>query len=52
MKYTDNDWLLAVTVCGMKFTEKKKSKKVKKILWIQKNVVSLYWGKGTTPQQK
>ena len=30
----------------------KKSKKVKKILWIKKNVVSLYWGKETTPQQK
>ena len=40
-----------MTVCGMKFTEKK-SKKVKKILWIQIIVVSLYWGKGTTPQQK
>ena len=30
----------------------KKSKKVKKILWIQIIVVSLYWGKETTPQQK
>ena len=31
IKFTDNYWLLAVAVCGMKFT-KKKSKKVKKIL--------------------
>ena len=32
--------------------KKKNQKKVKKILWIQIIVVSLYWGKGTTPQQK
>ena len=30
----------------------KNQKKVKKILWIQIIVVSLYWGKETTPHQK
>ena len=51
MKSTDNNQLLTTTIDDMKFTEKK-SKKVKKILWIQIIVVSLYWGKVTTPQQK
>ena len=37
MKYTDNDWLLAVTVCGMKFTEKKNQKKSEKNFVVSKN---------------
>ena len=40
MKYTDNNQLLTTTIDDMKFTLKNQ-KKVKKILWIQKNVVSL-----------
>ena len=51
MKSTDNGWLLTTTIDDMKFTEKNQ-KKWKKILWIQIIVVSLYWEKETTPQQK
>ena len=51
MKYTYKAGLLSTTIDDMKFTEKNQ-KKVKKILWIQIIVVSLYWEKETTQQQK
>ena len=62
MKYTDNDWLLAVTVCGMKFTEKKIKKSEKNfvvsknccifVLETQRLPKLCYWEKETTQQQK
>ena len=52
MKFTDNNWLLMMTIDDMKFTETKIKKKVKKILWIQIIVVSLYWEKENKPITK
>ena len=51
MKSTDNDWLLAVTVCGMKFTEKK-SKKSEKNFVVSKNCCIFVMGKGNNPTTK